>query len=134
MYLTRKLSTEDRVSLAAAIQQQAPAAKIAEELWRIATTATNTVARVAALRALAEWGHGKPAKQVEIVHTTPEQVERRRLTELLAERAPAVLEEIAGWAERVEPPALPEPAPLCACGTEKCMGAGRSGAWCHDGE
>ena len=74
----------------------------------------NLTIRFAAAQAILDRGHGKPKQSVEVEHVTEEGAERRRALELLAAHHPAALEALAGWAERVEPPALPAPSPLPA--------------------
>jgi hypothetical protein len=118
------LSSKLKVDLGIYIRENVDPAEIVGGLLKVVRTSPNAVAVVGAVRALAELGWGKARQSVEITHVTQDEVERRRVAELLAERAPAVLEELAGWAERVVPPALP--APSCPCGGPVCMG----GQWC----
>ena len=118
------LTSKQKVDLGIFIRETVDPQEIVGGLLKVIRTSPNAVAVVAAARALAELGYGKARQSVEITHVSQDEVERRRIAELLAERAPAVLEELAGWAERVEPRALP--APSCRCGGPVCMG----GQWC----
>jgi hypothetical protein len=95
LHLPRQLGVRDRLDLAAAIRADGPE-KIVEELWRIAKTSKNDAARVAALSLLASHGWGRPKVDIKIAHTSDDR-EQRRVYELLADRAPQLLEEIAGW-------------------------------------
>jgi hypothetical protein len=121
------LTRQQKVDLATAIRDAVDPLEIVDALRKVIRESPNAVAVVGAVRALAELGWGKARQAIEVSHVTPDMVERRRLAELLAARAPHVLEELAGWAERVEPPALPAPESCPRCGPGPCMG----GSWCR---
>jgi hypothetical protein len=90
-----KLSPRELFDVATAIRDRVPPEKVAEELLRIATSATNAMARLGALRTLAEFGWGKAKAHVTIEHKSEK--EARKVYDLLAQRAPELLREIAGW-------------------------------------
>jgi hypothetical protein len=99
--LPKSLSKQDRLDLAAAIRADGPD-RVVEALWSIVETSKNDAAKVAALSLLASHGWGRPRQDIKIEHQSTG--ERRKVFELLADRAPHLLREIAGWEE---PPALP---------------------------
>jgi hypothetical protein len=115
-----RFSPEVRLSIAEAIRDRVDPADIVAALLNLAQTAKNGMVALGAYRLLIEAGWGKPKQQIEVTRMTVDDVERRRFMARIAEQAPHILEEFAGWAERV-PAALPAGA-IDPCAPGPCLG------------
>jgi hypothetical protein len=119
-----RFSPEVRLTIAEAIRDRIDPADIVAALLNLAQTSKNGMVSLGAYRLLIEAGWGRPKQQIEVTRVTADDAERRRFLELLHKRAPDLLEQYAGWAERV-PAALPatvDASPGDPCAPGPCLG------------